>query len=116
MPALVIAGITVPVLDGGASEQVVRIGTQQRAYAGNLLTAIRAEKREWAIASTLVTQAEANTLRAAVALGAHVACSGDMLGGAVTCSVEVREIPFTGAATTDGTGFLRTLSLTLREV
>jgi hypothetical protein len=40
-----------------------------------------------------------------------------MLGGTVTCEVEVSDAPFVGTgATADGFNFRRVLALTLREV
>lgn len=114
MPFLVIAGITVPAVS--ASDEVVRIGTSGRAYAGNLRSFIRAEKREWKVETGLLTNAEATALKAAVALGAQVTCSGDALGGSVTCEVEIGQGGYISTAAADGTGVLRSLSLTIREV
>jgi hypothetical protein len=110
---LVVAGITVHIARGQAVESIERIGSSSRAYAGNLRSAVRAEKAT----STPMIAADATTLRAAVALAAQVACSGNMLGGTVTCEVEVSDAPFVGTgATADGFNFRRVLALTLREV
>jgi hypothetical protein len=119
MAFLVIAGITVHIARGQAVESIERIGTAPgfRAYAGNLRSAVRAEKRSWKVTSTPMIAADATTLRAAVALAAQVACSGNALGGTVTCEVEVNDSPYLATATTaDGFNFRRVLALTLREV
>lgn len=116
MSFVVVAALVVPVMEGQAVERVVRIGSSNRAYAGNLRSTVRAEKREWQITTGLLTITEANTLKAAVALAAQVACSGDALGGSVTCEVEVGDGAYINTTTVDGTGVLRSLVLTLREV
>jgi hypothetical protein len=117
MAFLTIAGITVPVQESGSSENIDQYGTSEPAYAGNRRSAIRAEKRRWQFTTGLMLQADANTLRAAIALRAQVACAGDALNGAsTTCEVEVRDIPFVALNSSDGKGFLRQLGLTLYEV
>jgi hypothetical protein len=116
MSFLVIAGQTVPVMEGQATERIEAREAEHRAFAGNLRTAVQWEKRQWQFTTGLLTQAEQAALRAAVALGAHVACSGDALGGAVTCRVSVGDSGFVSVATTDGLGFMRAVQLVLREV
>lgn len=116
MAFLVVAGITVPCIAPGATKDIERLGTSTRAFSGNLRSAVRAEKRQWEVLTSMLTQAEATTLEAAVANAAQVACSGDLLGGAVTCEVTVGKQqypPFQGG---DGLGFMRQLPLILREV
>jgi hypothetical protein len=114
---LVVAGITVHIARGQAVESIERIGSSSRAYAGNLRSAVRAEKRSWRVTTTPMIGADATTLRAAVALAAQVTCSGNALGGTVTCEVEVNDVPYVATATTaDGFNFRRVLALTLREV
>jgi len=116
MSFLVIAGQTVPVMEGQTAERVERFGQESPAFAGNLRSSIRVEKRRWSVTSGLLTQAELATLKAAVALGAHVTCSGDAMGGSVTCAVEVGDAGFVTVATDDGLNFMRSVALTLREV
>ena len=117
MSFLVIAGQTIEVMEGQAAEGRERIGVQQRAFAGNLRTAIRVEKRNWGLTTALLLQADYETLVAATALGAHVACSGDALGGdTITCSVELGDAAYVSVGTTDGNNFMRSVPLTLREV
>jgi hypothetical protein len=114
---LAIAGITVHVARGQASESIERIGSSSRAYAGNLRSRVRAEKRTWKVTTTPMLSADATTLRAAVALAAQVSCSGNALGGTVTCEVEVSDSPYVATGTTADTfNFRRPLALTLREV
>lgn len=118
MSFLVIAGQSIPVAEGGAAERTERIGTQQSAFAGNLLSSIRAEKRVWPVTTGFLLQSEYDDLRASLALGAHVVCAGDMIGAApVTCAaVEIGDGAYVTVTSSDGLGFMRTLAFTLREV
>ena len=116
MSFLVIAGTTVKVARTSAAETIERIGTSSRAYAGNLRSTVRSEKRTWKVTTTPMIAADAATLRAAIALAAQVTCTGNMLGGSVTCEVEMTDGPYVGGNPADGNGFRRALLLTLREV
>jgi hypothetical protein len=116
MAVLVSAGITVPVIAPGATKDIVRLGTSSRAYAGNLRSSVRAEKREWEVLTSMLTQAEAVTLEAAVASAAQVSCSGDLLGATITCEVTVGKQQYPPYNGGDGLGFMRQLPLTIREV
>ena len=114
MPFLVIAGITVEVMSDGAAEDEPEIGGEDvYAMAGNIRTIESWSKRKWNFTTGYMTQAQYNTLRAAVAGGAHVNCSGDALGGTVLCRVRIR-----GAAYHDlgGLDFARSTTLNLYEV
>lgn len=115
MAFLVVSGITVPALEGSATERIVRIGSSFRAFAGNLRSTVRAEKREWQITTYPMSNTASATLKAAVDLAEQVTCSGDMLGGSVTCEVEVGDSAYPTLAN-DATGVMRTHVLTLREV
>lgn len=114
MPYLVVASITVPVRKGqGGLSQVERIGSSSRAFAGNLRSSYRAEKRVWQFTTELLELTAWDTLYAAVALGAHVTCSGDALRGTVTCEVEMSQ----GSDEVAGpNGVMRSATLILREV
>jgi hypothetical protein len=116
MAFLVVASIVVPVMEDTAVERIVRIGSSNRAFAGGLRSTVRAEKREWTVSTGLLTNTETTTLKAAVDLAEQVTCSGDCLGGSVTCEVEVGDGAYVSVATTDGTGVMRSLVLTLRQV
>jgi hypothetical protein len=116
MPFLIVAGITVPVMEGAASERPEESAVDVRAVTGALRTAVVWEKRSWSATTGLLTNAEAAALKAAVAMGAHVTCSGDMLGGSMTCRVHVTEGAYINVTTDDGTGAMRTLGLTIRQV
>jgi hypothetical protein len=113
---LTVASIPVPVMEGQASERLEDSGADVRAVTGALRTAIAWEKRSWQVTTGLLTNAEATALKAAVALGVHVTCSGTLLGGTVTCRVQVTEGAYINVSTADGTGVMRTLNLTLRQV
>lgn len=113
---LVIASITVPVSEETATRHVVRVGSSNRTFTGALRSTVRAEKREWQITTGMMLDADVNTLKAAVTLAAQVTCSGNMLGGSVTCEVEVGDDAYPNVATSDGLGFMHMVALTLREV
>ncbi len=114
MAFLVVAGITVHVMTSGASRKAVeRIGSSTRAFAGNLRTTVRVEKRAWQFTTKWLSNTDAAAIETAVALGAHVACSGDALGGSITCEVTVGDGPYLPKS---GGTFRRQVVLTLREV
>ena len=114
---LVIAGQTVPVAEGQAVRRVERAGVSDRAWNdGTLVTDYLWEKDAWQVTTGFLTDAEAATLRAAVALGAHVTCSGNALGGSVLCQVEIGDGAYINVVSDDGKGFLWALALTIREV
>lgn len=113
---LVIAGLTVPVAEGSAVKRLERDGVNERAFGGMLRWTGTYEKRAWAVVTGLMLDADATAVETAIALGAQVACSGNALGGTVTCAVEQGDIAYVTTATVDGLGFMRTLSLLLREV
>ena len=114
---LVIAGLTVPVTEGQAVERLERAGVSDRTWNdGTLVTDILWEKRAWAVTTGMLEQADADAITAAVALGAHVTCSGNALGGSVTCQVDVGDAGYINVVSDDGKGFLRALALTIREV
>jgi hypothetical protein len=114
MSALIVAGITVPVARTGVVKRAPdRIGSASRAYAGNLRTTYRAEKRNWTIPTQLLTDTDALALEAAVALGVAVTCSGAILGGSISCEIEVQDSIYTPL--TNGV-FRRTLVLAVREI
>lgn len=113
---LSIAGIAVPVLEGQAVERLDWRGQSYRAYAGNLRAMVRPEKLAWQVTTGLLTLTEAINLKLAVASGAHVACAGIGLPGTVTCEVTVGDGAYINTGSADGTGVLRSLVLTLRQV
>jgi hypothetical protein len=117
LSALLIAGIVVNVSTQGAAQCAAeRIGSTSRTYNGGLRSTVRAEKRVWNFTTTLMLSADVATLLAAVALGAHVVCSGDALRATVTCEVEIGDQPYIPVAGSDALGYMRQVQLTLREV
>ena len=114
MAFLVVGGVTVHVATSGATKKAIeRIGSSTRAFAGNLRTTVRAEKRAWQFTTHWLTNTDAAALETAVALGAHVVCSGDALGGSITCEGTLGDGPYLPKA---GATFRRQVVLTLREV
>jgi len=120
MSALVIASLTIPVAPTTTvTHQKEWVGSSSRTFSGTLRTTVRAEKRVWGVTTGLMLAADADSLVAAVALGAHVSCSGDVIdtaGGSVTCEVTVGDSSFEGVNGGDGKTFMRILTMTIREV
>jgi hypothetical protein len=112
---LVIAGITVPVQEGNAVKRIERDGGNERAADMSLRWTGTAEKDSWTVLTGLLLNADAATIEAAIALGAQVTCSGAVIGGSLTCSVEQGDSAYVSTTTIDGLGYMRTLSLVLRE-
>lgn len=113
MPFLTIAGITVRVAVSGAVENdPFRVGAESRAFAGNLRSTVQEEKSQWTFTTALYTQANLDTLRAAIAEDAQVTCAGDALGASFTCRVRMTQGPYIKVAG----GFRRTATLQLCEV
>lgn len=80
MAGITIAGIDLDLQEGGETDPIP-IGDQSRAYAGNLRSSIRGEKRTFSGTSSPTAEATWDSLRAAVAQGAQVAVSGVVLSG-----------------------------------
>ena len=113
MPFLTIASINIPVANNEATKKAPeRIGKSMRMFNGSLRTTVRYEKRGWSVTTKLLPESTAASIETAVANGAFVSCSGDMLGGSVTCEVTVADSPYeqTGATVK------RRLTLLLKEV
>ena len=115
MAFLTIAGLDIDVREDGATEREREvIGQSRRAFAGNLRTSKRAEKRSYTFSTAPMAQADVNALLAATRLGAHVAVSGAaMAGGAITAEVTVTEASYLAD---DDAGFQRVLALAIVEV
>lgn len=89
MAFLITAGVTVPVALGQSASSPDEIGDRARAFDGAMLSTIRDRKEQWRIQTTPMPRADANTLRAALEGTPPLACSGDLLGGAVNCHAVV---------------------------
>jgi hypothetical protein len=108
---------------GGANETVLRlvqsanlerrqIGKKRYAFAGNERSMIRAEKIVWSGALLAVSASDAVTIRSLFALGAAVACEGDVFNNGnatIVCLGEITDEMEVG-------GPYWNLALTLREV
>lgn len=66
----------------------VLIGEQSRAYAGNLRSSIRGQKRVWSAMTGYLDTTDKEALLAAVYGETHITGSGDLLGGSLTVSVK----------------------------
>lgn len=110
-----IAGITVEVDVGSFEEMEPEIGGEDvYAQAGNLRSVVSWTRRKWALTTGWMTQADFNTLKAAIAGGALVPVTGDAFDNAnITCRVKLGAAPFIDIA---GTSFNRQAHLTILEV
>lgn len=111
MAYLNIAGIsTIPVVKGeGVGEEPERGGADVRAFAGNLRSTVRWEKRQWTVTTVALSAAAAAALRAAI-VARPVNVSGDITAGAtVPCIVTETGGPFK-------TSTKQQLTLLIREV
>lgn len=100
--------------DGATQEESIFIGESTRAFAGNLRSVVRAEKRQWSFQTVYITQAQETAVRAIVANKAQVTCVVGLAGSTVTATCEVT---ITGSRyVRNGAVADRVLSLRLVEV
>lgn len=86
MPYLVVNGVTIPVqLDDGDEEDVIEVGDRGEAFDGTALSSVRSVKSRWRFRTGPVDAATAAAIKAAVLATPPIACSGDVLGAAVSC-------------------------------
>jgi hypothetical protein len=86
MAFLIVGGITVEVATDGVSESRPQLGEVVRAFDGSPRSSVRGKVREWQI-RTIPLPAASVTSLLAVLEGAHpIVCSGDLLGGSVSCT------------------------------
>lgn len=87
---LVVNSVVIPVAwPDGAESPVEEIGDSGRAFLGNMLSSVRARKSTWPVRTRPLTLTERGTLRTALESTPPVACSGDLLGGSVSCTVVI---------------------------
>jgi hypothetical protein len=114
---LTIAAIPVLVAEGTFKENPrEQGGTFSRSYAGAGRVTVRWEKRSWQVTTLPMLTADANTLKAAIALGAVVSCGGTGIGSPINAVVTVGEQTEIAAHAGDGLFFMRILALSIREV
>lgn len=90
-----------------------RIGKEERAFAGNLLSSQRAAKRNWDFVAPYMTPAELNALLAQAPDGSFRNWTGDAFGNAsIRCRVWYSQIEYNQ----DGTAFKRTPHIALKQV
>lgn len=91
MPFLVVGSVTVPVPPGGVRKRPIAIGEQDRAMDGTPLSDVTGHRDEWTVRTLDMTRANANALEAVLRGAMPVTCSGDLLGGTISCDVVVGE-------------------------
>lgn len=112
MPALVVGAVTVSGAIA-APKTVLEAVDRDRAVDNSLLaTLLGTAKGQWAIQVTNRPAAQFSAILAALAAIPPITCSGDLLGGTVSCHAEVH-----GTDTVLGTNpRLFNLSFTLHQV
>lgn len=92
MPSLVIGGVTIPRVTA-APRTVVEAIDRERAFDNTMLAVqIAPAKASWSITVAHCTTAQLATIEAALAGTPPVTCSGDLLGGSVSCHIEVHSV------------------------
>lgn len=90
MAQLIVGGVTVTLAAGSPPSRVItQIGDFTRAFDGSDRGISVAEKSTWSCQTIPISQASAETLRAALHAAPPVACSGDVLGGSMNCRGQV---------------------------
>lgn len=90
MPALVVAGVTIPVAASGVTRDREDGVDRARAFDKTMrATQAGTAKRSWTFATPPVARATADTYEATLATVTAQTCSGDILGGTVTCLTEI---------------------------
>jgi hypothetical protein len=95
MPFLVVGGVTVPVMsDGGATVNRPQLGEVVRSFNGEPRSTVRGSLTDAEFTTAPINATLAASLLA-VLEGAHpVVCSGDALGGTVSCApTEITVVP-----------------------
>ncbi len=75
-----------------ATQKVDEVGTRRRAFDGSMHSTIRDRKRNWRVRTRPMLRADADSMVSALEGTAPLACSGDLLGGAVSCHYELASI------------------------
>ena len=115
MAFLTVAGIALEVqLAGAGRPENLYIGSKSRAFAGNLRSSIRAEKRAWSFTTPPMTTADVTTLRAAIANGAFVPVGGTLIGADTTGTVVIASEDY--LPTVSPTTYQSVLQLKIEEV
>jgi hypothetical protein len=92
--ALVVGGITVKVNREGVTKTPVEVGEHGRAFDGSPISDVSDVFDELTVPTVPMAPAAATALRNVLRGSMPVACSGDLLGGAVDCDVVLgEEIP-----------------------
>jgi hypothetical protein len=111
MAALTVAGIALEIADGGEDAPVF-LGEVSDSFSGIERNSVRGQKRVFSFITAPTVEATWDTLRAAVAEGAQVTCSGVLLSGdTITGRVQVSAKLETGTASARFT-----ITGTIREV
>lgn len=112
MAFLIVNGVTVPVAVDGASQEFETLGDRARAFDGTLLSTRRAVKRKWQVKTAPMPMVDALGVVNALLGTPPISCSGDLLGGAVSCDAEVTSSQYVATAGTAR----RSIEFTLHEV
>ncbi len=98
MAALTVAGTALELSEGGEGDPIY-IGEEAETSSGSLRNAVTGQKRTFSFVTVETIEATWDTLRAAIANGAQVTCSGSILSGdSITASVKASAKPTTASS------------------
>lgn len=121
MAVATVAGFTMKFTDFRETTPDVA-GEVERTFSNTLVNSIRTPKRTFTGTHLPATLAEMAGFRTAVANRVPVLCMGGVFGGTLTCSVQVKDIPYdrartkTSDHTANADGFEIALSMDFQEV
>jgi hypothetical protein len=110
MPFLVVGAVTLAVTEI-IEVQALEVGDRYETFDGSERTSVSAYKRRWEGVTRPLTPAEFATYRAALIAAPPLACSGDALGGATSCSATITSAPYVR----DGVSHRQVIEFELRE-
>lgn len=115
MSFLVISGLPIEVLDGMQAATDDMVGEHFRTETGALRSTVQRHLRAWTLRTVPLTEEQTDFLRSWAPHGQEQVCSGAFLGGDGTRAVVCQVLYSADAYTPDNTGYLRELTITLRQ-
>ena len=84
-----VGDVPVDLDDGSAEMEWDEVGERSRAFDGTMHVTVRDWKRRWRVRLVRVVRASGDSIVSALQGTPPLACSGDLLGGAVNCIPEL---------------------------
>lgn len=86
MPGLQVGATVIPLAPDGFDREIDEGTDRSRAVDGTMhVTVLGSDKRSWPFRTPPILRADANTIDAVLAVKTAQSCSGDVLGGTVSC-------------------------------